>query len=990
MALLDGTAAGLLLLLAVVAIISLVLALRHRLAFRIAMRNVRRGRSRTVLLILGLLIGTTIISGSLIVGDTVNQLNVHFTYIADGFNDEAIYNQSPIGAHVYFPYSVFTDLSNASAGNPNIAGITPMIIGTTQIFDRSTQIPETNLNLIGVNGNQSAQLGNFVTDAGESLSGPAPGSVLLDDLAASSMNASAGNQLVVYGSGAVPIPLTVQAVVQDNLRGGVLTGGLGASGNVFVTLATAQALENASGTINWISVTNSGSQVQGATLSSKVSAQLNASLAQIPAAKGLKVHILLQEDVASAETAGSSLTTLFLVLGLFSIVAGAMLIVGIFVMLAEERKGEMGMLRAIGLRRRDLVHAFYFEGLAYSAGSALAGTILGVGVGYGLTYAFSQLFASPGLTQSAILQSFTVTQDSLITAYVAGFLLTLVTVVVASRRASRLNIVRAIRDLPEPPPTLRAYTYLAYFGIVLTIVGILIFVPTYRGTSDVSYPTIAGALIILGLALIASRFARNRLVFSLAGAAFVVWAGVEPLRQLVLGTSHTGGIFIVFVEGILMVVGALLLYTFNSTTIVAAIARVFGRDPRRHAVVRVGLSYPARQPARTTINLAIFALVIFTLVAIASFGSTLQASLNTTVENQSGGYSFVGFSTTPIPDLYGHIQNNTTLAPMYSAAVPLISGGIQVNVSGFSGDPYGDNVYAAPVVAPGPSNFYTTNHFPFSATWKGMSASQVMTELETNGSAAIVDNSYAPVTTSVTSTSSGPPHPSVTPGETISVQDPATGNTTHVVIFGILLESFVTGIWLDPTTAAGLGYHQQDVYFLTTSPGVSETRAQQAATSAFYPYGLFLLSFQAVLSSSLASTIGIIGLLQIFVGLGLGVGIAGMGIVALRAVVERRREIGMLRASGFTRRMTLASFFVEYSFVALLGIGIGTGLGLLIVYDLTHTAAAASEGVSTLAIPWVNLILILIVTYALAMAAVAGPSLRAARLPPADAVRATE
>jgi putative ABC transport system permease protein len=120
------------------------------------------------------------------------------------------------------------------------------------------------------------------------------------------------------------------------------------------------------------------------------------------------------------------------------------------------------------------------------------------------------------------------------------------------------------------------------------------------------------------------------------------------------------------------------------------------------------------------------------------------------------------------------------------------------------------------------------------------------------------------------------------------------------------------------------------------------------------------------------------------------VGIAAMGILALRAVVERRREIGMLRASGFTQSMILRAFVLEYSFVTLLGLAIGTTLGLLIVYDLSISSSAAASGVSTFFIPWSNVLLVIVVAYALAIAAIAGPSIRASRIPPADAVRATE
>ncbi|MFN8537301.1 MAG: hypothetical protein U0232_07465 [Thermomicrobiales bacterium] len=46
---------------------------------------------------------------------------------------------------------------------------------------------------------------------------------------------------------------------------------------------------------------------------------------------------------------------------------------------------------------------------------------------------------------------------------------------------------------------------------------------------------------------------------------------------------------------------------------------------------------------------------------------------------------------------------------------------------------------------------------------------------------------------------------------------------------------------------------------------------------------------------------GFFALLKGFIGLGLVVGIAALGVVAFRAVVERRQQIGMLRAIGFGR-----------------------------------------------------------------------------------------
>src|SRR3989304_1547035 len=50
--------------------------------------------------------------------------------------------------------------------------------------------------------------------------------------------------------------------------------------------------------------------------------------------------------------------------------AGGVLIVNIFTMLAEERKVELGMGRAMGMRRSTLVQLFVFEGLTYAVAAA--------------------------------------------------------------------------------------------------------------------------------------------------------------------------------------------------------------------------------------------------------------------------------------------------------------------------------------------------------------------------------------------------------------------------------------------------------------------------------------------------------------------------------------------------------------------------------------------------------------------------------------------
>ena len=68
-------------------------------------------------------------------------------------------------------------------------------------------------------------------------------------------------------------------------------------------------------------------------------------------------------------------------------------------------------------------------------------------------------------------------------------------------------------------------------------------------------------------------------------------------------------------------------------------------------------------------------------------------------------------------------------------------------------------------------------------------------------------------------------------------------------------------------------------------------------------------------------------LIQGFMGLGLVVGVAALGVISARAVVERRQQIGVLRAIGFRRGMVQAVFLIESSFIALTSIVAGTVLG---------------------------------------------------------------
>ncbi len=98
--------------------------------------------------------------------------------------------------------------------------------------------------------------------------------------------------------------------------------------------------------------------------------------------------------------------------------------------------------------------------------------------------------------------------------------------------------------------------------------------------------------------------------------------------------------------------------------------------------------------------------------------------------------------------------------------------------------------------------------------------------------------------------------------------------------------------------------------------------------------------------------------------------------------------MGALRALGFRRSMVLGAFLLENSFVTLLGSAIGVGLGIGLAYRLRGEIEFLSHG--QFYIPWVNLLLVVGIAYGASFLATFSPARRAARMPPAEALRIAE
>ena len=80
----------------------------------------------------------------------------------------------------------------------------------------------------------------------------------------------------------------------------------------------------------------------------------------------LRVEETKSDGVRLAENVSSGITSIFTIFGSFSIMVGMLLIFLVFVLLAAARSTELGMARAVGLKRRDLIQLFTYEGTVYS------------------------------------------------------------------------------------------------------------------------------------------------------------------------------------------------------------------------------------------------------------------------------------------------------------------------------------------------------------------------------------------------------------------------------------------------------------------------------------------------------------------------------------------------------------------------------------------------------------------------------------------------
>ncbi|MCW2834534.1 MAG: hypothetical protein JWN68_2487 [Nocardioides sp.] len=179
--------------------------------------------------------------------------------------------------------------------------------------------------------------------------------------------------------------------------------------------------------------------------------------------------------------------------------------------------------------------------------------------------------------------------------------------------------------------------------------------------------------------------------------------------------------------------------------------------------------------------------------------------------------------------------------------------------------------------------------------------------------------------------------------------------------------------------AVPLGLRVDREIFITAAPGADQTELRAALLDIVRPY--LVVSVQDKDEFAKAEGGAIDNLLNLlYVLLFFSVVIAVLGIVNTLAlsVLERTREIGLLRAIGLQRRQLGAMITIEAIATAVFGAVLGTVLGLGLGVALQR--GLESQGLNTLGIPWGLIVIMLMASVLVGVLAAVAPAIRSTRL----------
>ncbi|MGB7860412.1 MAG: FtsX-like permease family protein, partial [Acidimicrobiia bacterium] len=535
---------------------------------------------------------------------------------------------------------------------------------------------------------------------------------------------------------------------------------------------------------------------------------------------------------------------------------------------------------------------------------------------------------------------------------------------VTALRISNFNVIAAIRDLPQPPSRrgrLRTYLLSAVGLVVGGGIAYLGLTQEVQAAAMAGVPLVAFSLIPLMRPILGDRWS------GVVGSTIAMAWGILVF-SLFPDVMREADIDVFVVQGVVLVAAAVTL----SASASAVWSKAINGMSRAGAGLstRLGLVYPLARRGRTGLLLGMFSLVVFTITFLSVFSQIMSDQTSSLADDSAAGFDIVAASAAYNPATLEQVSDVEGVA----LAAPLTRAFAEFDVEG-EDDPLPWRVTG-----------FDERLIQLSAPVLGSRLPEYETDMAAF-EAVISDSSLLIVDDFFLDNGSGPGGERYLPGERVELIT-ESGEKRTMTIVGVLASDFVfAGSYASADLVDSDLEKLSGQFYVSAEAGTDAELVAGRLNAALIDYGMDAQTFDSSVEAEVAETIGIFRLFQGFLSLGLLIGIAGLAVVLVRAVHERRRAIGVLRAIGAQAGTIRRSFLVESGFVAIQGVAIGAVLGLITAYQVIVSSDTFGDADFQFSWPWVGLAVVMIVPTAAALLAAAIPSKRAAAITPAVALR---
>ncbi|MCX4672892.1 FtsX-like permease family protein [Streptomyces sp. NBC_01381] len=222
-------------------------------------------------------------------------------------------------------------------------------------------------------------------------------------------------------------------------------------------------------------------------------------------------------------------------------------------------------------------------------------------------------------------------------------------------------------------------------------------------------------------------------------------------------------------------------------------------------------------------------------------------------------------------------------------------------------------------------------------------------------------------------------------GEKLPVEFPG-GRRTELTVGALTNQEGAEGFGVEGGFFFGIGTveeyvpgGQDSAVYVNAAPGTEPDALRDRLEKSLDPYPQVQVRDQADYKELIREQIAVM-LYLVYALLGLAIIIAVLGVVNTLAlsVVERTREIGLLRAIGLARRQLRRMIRLESVVIAVFGALLGLALGL--VWGVCAQQVLALQDMKAFAIPWSTVIAVVLGSVVVGLAAALLPALRASRM----------